>query len=75
LERPFHREGRGSDELKRGKLAFQISDGGKPFGFAGTITEKIVTGQFTGLYNDKGKPLTIRLKREAAPFRGAPDCR
>ena len=64
-----------ADELKRGKLTFTISNGGKPFGFRGTITEKAVTGRFDGLFDDKGKPLAVRLRRISPSIKGALNCR
>ena len=62
-------------DLKRGKLVFTFSSDGKPIGFRGTISEKMVTGQFDGWRDFKDKPLVVRLKRISVSQKGGPDCR
>ncbi|SRR5258706_8372326 len=62
-------------DLKRGRLVFTISDDGKPVSFRGTISEKMVTGQFDGWLDFKDKPLVVRLSRVPASKKGVPDCR
>jgi hypothetical protein len=62
-------------DLKRGRLTFTISDAGKPVSFHGTISEKIVTGQFDGWQDFSGKPLVVHLSRVPTSKKGVPDCR
>ncbi len=64
-----------ADDLKRGKLVFAVSDGGKPLSFRGTITEKLINGQFEGWFGDKGKPLAVNLKRVPVSQKGTANCR
>jgi hypothetical protein len=62
-------------DLNRGRLVFSVFDEGRPLSFRGTITEKIVTGQFDGWFGDKGKPLMVRLSRISVLKKDVPDCR
>jgi hypothetical protein len=62
-------------DLKHGRLTFTISDSGKPVSFHGTISEKMVTGQFDGWQDFNGKPLVVHLSRVPASKKGVPDCR
>ena len=62
-------------DLKRGRLVFTVSDDGKPVSFRGAISEKILTGQFDGWRDIKGKPLTVHLSRNSASKKGFPTCR